>query len=266
MSPLYGEREAQAVVRLVLQTLFHLSVADIYSGKVSELSADERKDVDKIMRRLCDGEPVQYVLGVADFCGRAFHVNKGVLIPRVETEELCRWAVELLQKPHPNILDVGTGSGCIAVTLAKEIAEADVEAWDVAPLATAERNASDNRANVRFATQDIFSVREADELWDLIISNPPYVCEKEKADMARNVLDYEPELALFVPDAEPLKYYEAIAKYAVTALKCGGMLMFEINPTYAAKLERLLSDIGFADIEIREDMYGKKRMAKALRQ
>lgn len=279
LQPPYDSGEARAIIQLVLETRFQLSLADVLCGKVTQLSANDRTDLEKIVARLAAGEPVQYVLGEAEFCGRRLGVAPGVLIPRPETEELCRWIVADADTQRPvndgkcRVLDIGTGSGCIAVTLAaewKNRADCAVTAWDVAEeaLQQARRNAGRVGVSVSFERHDVLHL-DAEKAethareWHLIVSNPPYICRKEAALMAPHVLDHEPDIALFVPDDDPLLFYRAIARYALTALLPGGRLYFEINPLYAAPLTALLADIGFADIETRSDQFGKARFVRA---
>ena len=275
LTPLYEPGEAKAIVRLVLDECYGLSWADVLGGKVTELSANDQTELEKIMLRLEKGEPVQYIIGVADFCGRSFHVEPGVLIPRPETEELCRmilveggkWKVER----EYSILDIGTGSGCIAITLALEIQNAKVTAWDIsdAALRIASENAKRLGASVSFEHRDVLSISLTSHLspltshYDLIVSNPPYICHKEADGMAKNVLDYEPYLALFVSDDDPLLFYRAIAHYATKALKPQGSLFFEINPLYASSLTHLLSMMSCYDIKTLPDQFGKLRFLKA---
>lgn len=266
--PLYEAGEARAVVRLLLEDVFNLSLTDIICGGVERLSADDQEKLECMMQRLEHGEPVQYVTGKAVFCGRTFHVEPGVLIPRPETEELVRWVMEDVSGSEQRILDIGTGSGCIAVSIAKELECADVEAWDISEdaLRIATNNACMLDAKVRFVKQDILAKSSTalhTSTFTTIISNPPYICQKEKADMARNVLDYEPNIALFVPDDSPLLFYDAIAECASHALVDGGRLYFEINPLYASDTEVMLTGMGFHDIDIRTDEFGKKRMIRA---
>ena len=289
---IYDTDEAKAIVRWVLDVRFGLSLTDIVCGKTDELSEAEQIELEAMMQRLEKAEPVQYVVGVAEFCGRQFHVASGVLIPRPETEELLRWiekevigklkgsyrfAQEL--KGQYSILDIGTGSGCIAITLALELPHAKVTAWDISDdaLRIAKKNAETLGSDVTFEQRDILNhgdrhsdLRCATIIepvpmiqWDLIVSNPPYVCQKEKATMERHVLEHEPHLALFVPDDDPLRFYRAIAHYAKAALKLGGLLYFELNPLYASETEALLQDLGFAETEIKPDMFGKQRFLKA---
>ena len=287
LSSLYDADEAKAIVRWVLDVRFGLSFTDILCGKVSELSADEQEELEKIMLRLEKGEPVQYVIGVADFCGRQFHVAPGVLIPRPETAELCRWITShgshgdrhsvrsnLTECLSPcEVIDIGTGSGCIAITLALEMPKAKVTAWDISDdaLQIAQENAKALGADVTFEKRDILSSSNTiptlfhipSNEYDIIVSNPPYICDKEKVSMEKNVLEHETHLALFVPDDDPLLFYRAIAKYAIEALKPDGMLFFELNPIYAEDTESMLLDMGFKHTELKEDQYGKLRFLKA---
>lgn len=362
LTAIYNEREAQAIVRTVLDALFGMSLTDICLGKVTQLSADDTTRLEKIMQRLEKSEPVQYVLGAGWFAGRLFDVAPGVLIPRPETEDLVKWACDeakekekednskeergkeekevskkgeapqkeeqlfssplkeeeeglrkgkdaskkeeqplsplkeeeeglrkgkdasqkeeqhlssLLKSnkevskkgeeaPHPSILDIGTGSGCIAITVALALPQARVTAWDISTdaLAIAAGNAHRLGASVRFEHQDALSAPDDEERWDVIVSNPPYICDRERADMSDNVLSYEPELALFVPDNDPLLFYRAIARYASKALKPGGRLLFETNTAYAHEVAQAMANEGFTAIEVRNDCFGKPRMVK----
>ena len=276
LTPLYDAGEAKAIVRLVLDECYGLSWADVLGGKVSELSANDQTELEKIMLRLEKGEPVQYIIGVADFCGRQFHVELGVLIPRPETEELCRMVIEEReisqkgQSPLCEILDIGTGSGCIAITLALELPDAKVTAWDISDdaLRIASANAKALSASVNFQHHDaldssLFTLHSSLPKWDLIVSNPPYICRKEADGMDKNVLGYEPHEALFVPDDDPLLFYRAIARYATKALKPNGYLFFEINPLYADDLTQLLGKMLCYNAEILNDQFGKPRFLKA---
>ena len=402
LTAIYNEREAQAIVRTVLDALFGMSLTDICLGKVTQLSADDTTRLEKIIQRLEKSEPVQYVLGAEWFAGRLFSVAPGVLIPRPETEALVQWACdeakekekednskeergeeeegsrkgegskkdeapkkeeaqrkedaskkeeqllsspskeekegskkgeaskkeeqllsspskeekegskkgeaskkeeqllsspskeekegskkgeaskkeeqllsspskeekEGLRKeaeaPHPSILDIGTGSGCIAITVALALPKARVTAWDISTdaLTIAAGNAHRLGASVRFEHQDALSAPDDEERWDVIVSNPPYICDRERADMSDNVLSYEPELALFVPDSDPLLFYRAITRYASKALKPGGRLLFETNTAYAHEVAQAMADEGFTAIEVRNDCFGKPRMVK----
>ena len=286
LTPLYDAGEAQAIVRTVLDVEYGMTLTDIICGKVNELSSDEERNLEEIIARLQNGEPVQYVLGEADFAGRTFHVEPGVLIPRPETAELCQWIEEEVSSQEADerkqILDICTGSGCIAITLGLTIPNSEVTGWDISEdaLRIAQGNVEMLKArNVRIEYQDALMLPKAEEAaeiseaaesslsksWNIIVSNPPYICEKEKADMEKNVLEHEPSIALFVPDEEPLKFYRAIAEYASSALKSEGALYFEINPIYEKETREMLEELGFKDIKTKEDAYGKKRMMKAMK-
>lgn len=264
--PLYGEREARAVTDYVLDVRFGMSKSDVLCGAVESMTVEDAAILDKIFARLTQGEPVQYVLGSAEFCGRWFNVRPGVLIPRPETEELCALiTADCKGRGLLNILDVGTGSGCIAVTLALDIPQSSVTAWDISPeaLATARENARRNNANVTVERRDAFSLEPQGEAWDVIVSNPPYICNKEKKDMEHNVLDHEPQLALFVPDDDPLLFYRAITHYAARTLRPGGALYFELNPLYADLTADMARHEGFSDVTVIDDICGKRRMMRA---
>lgn len=299
LSGIYGTDEAKAIVRWMLDISFGLSLTDIVCGKLDEMTEAECETLEGMMQRLEAGEPVQYVVGIAEFCGRRFHVEPGVLIPRPETSELCEWmiasdqhgltrtidsAAEKAVRESPrlsdaNILDVGTGSGCIAITLALEMPEAKVTAWDISEeaLSIARKNAGVLGAEIKFEQRDILNIStdscllstdscllstDSSYAYDVIVSNPPYVCEREAATMERHVLEHEPHLALFVPDDDPLRFYKAIAQYATTALKPEGLLYFELNPLYARETEAMVRELGFAETEIKQDMFGKQRFLK----
>lgn len=267
LEPLYGNGEARAITDYVLDVCFGLSKADILCGDVEEMTAEKTAELNKIFGHLTEGEPVQYVLGRAEFCGRWFSVRPGVLIPRPETEELCAWiTADSKASASPKVLDIGTGSGCIAITLQLDMPESKVTAWDISAdaLDVARENAQQLGANVNFVKLDALNAKPEGE-WDVIVSNPPYICEKEKKDMAVNVLEHEPHTALFVPDADPLLFYRAITRLAVQTLSKGGRLYFEINPIYADDTCRMMRAEGMTEVELRSDMYGKQRMAKGVK-
>lgn len=267
LEPLYGNGEARAITDYVLDVCFGLSKADILCGAVEEMTAEKTAELNKIFGRLMEGEPVQYVLGRAEFCGRWFSVRPGVLIPRPETEELCAWiTADSKASASPKVLDIGTGSGCIAITLQLDMPESKVTAWDISAdaLDVARENAQQLGANVNFVKLDALNAKPEGE-WDVIVSNPPYICEKEKKDMAVNVLEHEPHTALFVPDADPLLFYRAITRLAVQTLSKGGRLYFEINPIYADDTCRMMRAEGMTAVELRSDMFDKQRMAKGVK-
>lgn len=238
-----------------------MTYTDIICDGIGRLGEGARLELEQIMQRLTDGCPVQYVLGESTFCGRTFSVGPETLIPRPETEQLVALTKEAVSSGACTILDVGTGSGCIAITLAGDLPEAKVTAWDIAEetLAKARSNAERLGVAVTFSLQDALHAPSDHNLWDIIVSNPPYIAEKERKDMHRNVLAYEPERALFVPDDDPLCFYRAIAVYGMDALRSGGRLLFEINPLYVAPLCDMLSALGYMDMRAYDDEFGKKR-------
>lgn len=272
LAKVYDEGEAKAIARMVFEERYGLTLSDLLMGRDSEVSQDE---LELIAQRLEQEEPIQYVLGETNFCGRTFLVNQHVLIPRPETEELCQWIInQSIDIPYSmEILDIGTGSGCIAITLAAGMTQAKVTAWDISADALTIASENARRNNVEVLFQQVDALNPSISLphspliskYDVIVSNPPYICQKERTTMEQNVLDYEPHTALFVPDDTPLLFYQAIAEYALAALKKDGWLYFEINPVYADALQELLSVMAFHDIEIKEDQYGKKRMIRAQR-
>lgn len=271
LTALYDSSEAQSIVRLVLDSKFGLSLTDIVCGGIENLSDSQKADLEDIIHRIEGGEPVQYVLGEAWFYGRKFHVAPGVLIPRPETEQLCNIIIKDQQSDKTAILDIGTGSGCIAITLALEIPDSNVTAIDVSDdaLSIAKGNARNLGTEVAFDKQDILHLPPLcggpGKCFSLIVSNPPYIIESERKDMRQNVLEHEPDLALFVPDNDPLRFYRAIADYAVSGLRNGGMLYFEINPLFSDELKEMMEDKGFTDVEIIDDDYGKHRFAKGVK-
>lgn len=273
LAKVYGDGEAQALARLIYEVRYGLTFSDILMGRDSDVPNDE---LEQIALRLEQQEPIQYILGHADFCGRSFLVNEHVLIPRPETEELCQWIVGSEQRKvisdKYSFLDIGTGSGCIACTLAAEMPEAEMTAWDISEeaLKIARENANHNKVHVTFEQVDVLNLPSPlpfgggrGEALSLIVSNPPYICNKERAAMAVNVLEHEPHTALFVPDDDPLLFYRAIAQFGQTALKAGGWLYFEINPLYAREMCDMLRLMSYHDIELKADQYGKQRMLKA---
>ena len=274
LAQVYDDGEAKALARMVYEVRYGLSFADICIGKDTQLSADNQTELAEIALRLERQEPIQYVLGQAEFCSRTFMVNEHVLIPRPETAELCQWIVsevggERLAESGYSILDIGTGSGCIAVTLAAELPDARVTAWDISEeaLQVARQNAKRTHVHVSFEQVDALAPcpQPLAPTWNLIVSNPPYICNKERARMEPNVLEHEPHTALFVPDDDPLLFYRAIAQYGQAALARGGWLYFEINPLYAIALCDMLSMMSYHDIQIKEDQFGKQRMIRARR-
>ena len=276
--PLYDEREAKAVVRTLLEERFNLTLTDLYTDGLDRLTDDEKARMETLIERLEAGEPVQYVVGKARFCGRDYMVAPGVLIPRPETEMLCKEVISAynkpycaLQPPEPlRVLDIGTGSGCIAITLALDLWNCTVTAWDISgdALIIARENAHRLQAHVNLELQDALNPDETalNALpFDIIVSNPPYICIRESKDMAKHVLAHEPHTALFVPDDDPLLFYRSIAHYGLSHLNLDGMLAFEINPIYAQEMKKMLEEMGYEQIEIKKDQYGKERVVIARR-
>ena len=267
---IYEAGEAKAIARWVFDACFGLSLADILCGKDTQLSANDQAELGKIALRLEKGEPVQYVIGMTDFCGRTFHVEPGVLIPRPETEELCHWILEedISQRKGCSVLDIGTGSGCIAITLALGIPQAKVSAWDISEeaLRIAQENVSTLKAEVTLENCDILhQSSQAFPQWDIIVSNPPYIKPLERHGMAKNVLDYEPDIALFAPEENPIIFYQRIGDYAIRNLNPDGHLFFELNPLTSIDVCNYLEALGFTHVEARQDQFGKQRFLKAIR-
>lgn len=265
LQPYYTAEEVSALSRIVCCDLLGQAPTDYYLGKDIVLSSKKEQELEDILQRLSRFEPLQYIEGRTLFLGREFWVAPGVLIPRPETEEL----VELMLKEIPadaRILDVGTGSGCIAISLAKELPDALVTAWDVSPeaLSVARANARKLQANVRFVECDVLAC-QVDEvgLYDVIVSNPPYVTEAEKADMEPNVLQWEPSLALFVPDDDPLRFYRRIAVLGRDMLADGGRLYFEINRAYGREMVEMLRTMGYVGVRVEKDLSQNDRFVIA---
>ena len=307
----YDDGEARAIARILIEELFGLSYADIVCGATEQLSADDTLRLDTAVRRIEQGEPLQHVLGYADFCGNRFCVNGSVLIPRPETEWLVNEGAKLMdgciasdetqhKAPHSpkRILDIGTGSGCIAISLKLRLGDAYVEAWDISEeaLRTAQDNADALKAEVVFRKRDALKAEEEgsseeeclqggalvssapteqamDSInyseanilttpWDLIVSNPPYICDSERSAMDDNVLLHEPHTALFVPDDDPLRFYRAIARYALLTLNIGGSLLFECNTRYAEATGAMLRDMGFEEVTVSDDCFSLPRFVR----
>ena len=264
--PLYDQREAQALFRRYVEERlgveYYLFLLDM------DVPADLPDGWETDLERLASGEPFQYVMGQTEFCGLTFKVTPDVLIPRPETEELvCRIIAENKKRSGLSVLDIGTGSGAIAVTLAKELPDARVTALDVSEgaLAVAAGNAERNGVAVSFMKSDILSEAPLPGRYDLIVSNPPYVPERDREGMHRNVRDHEPALALFVPDDRPLLFYEAIANKAAVTLNPGGRLYLETYEAYHQELKQLLEDNGFTNVGCWNDLFGRPRFVVASR-
>ena len=259
---IYPPGEAHAIYRLVMEERFGLSHTALLLGKDTELSESDQAELENIMHRLLQGEPVQYVLGTARFCDHDFHVEPGVLIPRPETEELVAEAMRCCPPPA-RLLDIGTGSGCIAVTMA--LAGYHVTAFDISheALRIARLNAERLDAKADFRYEDILQPSSSAEHWDIIVSNPPYVLRSEAATMAQNVLGHEPHEALFVPDDDPLRFYQAIIQYAATHLSAGGWIAFEINRAFGLQIRNLIESEGYTEVTLRKDEAQNDRIITA---
>lgn len=281
LAGVYDQREARAVARMLVEEKFGLSFTDIICGAVETLSDADKQWIEAAVKRLEQGEPIQYVLGWTWFAGLKFNVRSGVLIPRPETEwlvnSICANSVPSNDRPL-RILDIGTGSGCIALSIKQRLPEAYVEAWDISTeaLSIAADNARRLSLDIVLRQQDalnitpnVLSTTPNDNngapndplFWDVIVSNPPYICERERTDMARNVLEHEPSTALFVPDTDPLLFYRAITRYAVSSLNEGGRLLFECNTLYAGDTARMMNDEGMTATQVYDDCFGKPRFA-----
>ena len=263
----YPPREAANLSRIVCCEMLGQSHIDYYLGKDMILSPKDEKELESILSRLCNFEPIQYVQGTARFLGRTCRVAPGVLIPRPETEELVERMLEEVA-PASRILDIGTGSGCIAVTLSKELPEAEVTAWDISgeALAIAGDNNRLLQTSVQFVQRDVLMYQPTeDEYFDVIVSNPPYVTETEKKDMEPNVLNWEPSGALFVPDSDPLRFYRRIGELGRSMLTVGGRLYFEINRAFGEAVASMLRKQGYTNVRIRKDISGNDRYVIAER-
>ena len=267
LSKSYTPGEIRVFVRLILKEVCNLSFSDIFACKFNDLSDKEKQNIISIVKRLQNGEPIQYVLGETEFYGLDFKVTPAVLIPRPETEELVEWILLETKKMNAHILDVGTGSGCIAVALAKRMRYATVNAWDVSAdaLAVAKGNATANDVSVSFSKVDVLGPHPVNKYFDIIVSNPPYIKESEKEMMEKNVLDFEPHMALFVADKDVLIFYNRIADIAKEQLKENGLLYFEINQANGNEVVQLLKEKNFVDVEMKKDISGNDRMVRAMK-
>jgi release factor glutamine methyltransferase len=266
----YETDELRNIIELVVEHITNMSRAEQVKNKIPYLTCTQLEDLDAITERLKKNEPVQYVLGEAWFAGMKFKVNKNVLIPRPETEELVDWIVKKSQKSKvksQNIIDIGTGSGCIPITLKKKLPESDVSAIDVCSeaLFTATENAMELNAEVNFLLVDFLDEEKWKELaqYDIIVSNPPYVKQSEINTMHERVKEFEPHLALFVSDNNPLLFYKKLSDFSMKHLKAGGKLFVEINETLGEAISNLFRSAGFVNVELKKDMQGKDRMVMA---
>lgn len=271
LKELYPPGEIAGFIRLIMEHVCGLQSHHLLMGKGKELSETEKERIEQIVERLKQSEPIQYIIGTTPFCGLLFEVNPSVLIPRPETEELVDLIINKQGTVKSTILDIGTGSGCIAVTLAHHLPGSEVVAVDISDkaIATAFSNAERNNVSVSFVRTDILdiptSMRAIPGTFDLIVSNPPYVMESEKAFMQKNVLLYEPDTALYVPDKDPLLFYKAIASFGREKLNTGGCLYLEINTQYGNEMIELLESYKYKNIKCTKDLSGKDRIISAER-
>lgn len=272
LTPMYGAGEARAMTRIIFEHLKGWTPVDMAVRASEPVSGFIQNKIKDVISRLLKNEPIQYIFGVADFYGMKFKVTADTLVPRPETAELVDMIVGENQAKDLRVLDLGTGTGCIAIALARNLPFASVTAADISDkaLAVARENARALNTGVTFIHADILSLpSDPDALpgapFDIIVSNPPYVADSEKKDMEPNVLVYEPAGALFVPDSDPLKFYRAILRYADKALAPDGKIYFEINPLFASDMETLCRKEGFPDIALTRDSFGKVRFLRAMR-
>lgn len=257
----YTHSEVSALARIIITELLGFSQTAYLLKDNVTLTPSEEKIFSDALERLVAHEPIQYILGYCDFCGLRFKVSPAVLIPRPETSELVEW-IEQESEAAERLLDIGTGSGCIAVALAHRLPHTGVTAWDISPdaLTTASTNSTANGCNVKFAQCDILTYIPGNEKFDIIVSNPPYIKEAEKQEMEKNVLLWEPHLALFVPDENPLLFYRTIAEKSIQMLNAGGKLFFEINREHGNDIIEMLASMGYREITLRKDIAGNDRM------
>ncbi|MCW3805121.1 peptide chain release factor N(5)-glutamine methyltransferase [Plebeiibacterium marinum] len=267
LSDIYPAEEIRNFVFFIMEYLLGYSKVDMLMKGEEELSAGTLGFCQDALGKLRQHVPIQYILGETEFYGLRFKVSNSVLIPRPETEELVHWIIEEANAEPLSVLDIGTGTGCIPITLKKNILGAQVEGWDISDeaLLMAKENAELNQVKVAFYKQDALNIPEIDQQFDVIVSNPPYVLNKEKVLMKQNVLDNEPHLALFVPDAEPLLFYKSISAFAIKNLKPGGKLYFEINEAYGKETVEMMEHLGFKNVELRKDLFDKYRMVRGVK-
>jgi len=274
LAPLYTPQEISRIVRLLLEKEASVDAVSYYADKDRKIPPSVLTSLHMALDRLSRHEPLEYVLETADFAGLKLLVDNRVLVPRPETEELVEWILHDVREQGGNtptrILDLCTGSGCIAIALAKAWPLSHIEGWDVSTeaLTVAAINAKNNKTNIRFNCVDVLSAKpsvDESDVYDLIASNPPYVCRSESSDMAPNVLDYEPHLALFVEDEDPLIFYSAIARFGKKCLKPRGLLYVEINGQLGEQTTCLFKEEGYLDVTLKKDLFGKDRFVKAMR-
>jgi release factor glutamine methyltransferase len=263
---LYPETEIRSFSYLLIEKITGFTRTEILVNKNTIFSDEQRQQLNSFVAKLKKNVPIQYILGETEFYGLTFRVNPSVLIPRPETEELVEWIRETYNpNTKLNILDIGTGSGCIAISLKHYFPNADVDAFDISTeaLKTAKENARLNQTKVNFDIVDILNAPPQSKKWDIIISNPPYIPEQEKNDIQPNVLNHEPHLALFVPDNDSLLFYREIALFAYSHSQPSGKLFFEIHRDAGSSCIDLLTELGYSSVELRKDIFGNDRMIKA---
>ena len=266
LANVYSDGEIKALTRIIATELLGVAQMAFYLKDDIVLTAEQEALLDNAIERLKKQEPIQYILGYSDFCDLRFKVTPATLIPRPETSELVEWIASEATGTE-RILDIGTGSGCIAVSLAHKMPQSKVTAWDISPdaLAVAAENSKANGCAVTFEQVDILAYEPTGEQFDIIVSNPPYIKENEKNAMHANVLDWEPHTALFVPDSNPLLFYRTIAEKGLDLLKPGGRLYFEINRAHGKETMEMLAALGYTNIELRKDFADNDRMIKAVK-
>lgn len=267
LSGYYTQSEVSALTRIIATEMLGVAQMTYFLKDDVTLKAEQEAMLFNAIERLKKQEPIQYIQGYSDFCGLRFKVTSATLIPRPETSELVEWIASEYSGKIVNILDIGTGSGCIAISLAHKLPKSNVTAWDIstAALAVAAENSHNNGTEVTFERVDILSYEPKSAQFDIIVSNPPYIKENEKSAMHNNVLDWEPHTALFVPDSDPLLFYRTIAEKGLQMLAPSGTLYFEINRAHGAETMKMLADYGYTDIELRKDFADNDRMIKATR-
>ena len=265
LAGVYDPREIESMTRVIFEDVLLWKPVDIVMRDQEPLPSFFDTKLDGIIDRLLRHEPLQYILGKARFHGHSFAVTPATLIPRPETEQLVDMIVDQNPGSDLRVLDIGTGSGCIAISLARALKFAHVTATDISPqaLAVAQQNAAALKTRVSFVQQDILTTQAPREAWDIIVSNPPYITMSERSAMERNVLDYEPGSALFVPDANPMLYYRPIAAYASLALASAGRLYLEINRAMGSQVVQTLQQAGLKNIQLHNDFNGNPRFATA---
>ena len=263
---IYPESEIKSLTRIIIEYVSKQRFSPLLIDDLS-LSEEQKGEIKDIVERLKKSEPIQHIIGECEFFSLPFYVSRNVLIPRPETEELVELILNESDKNEElSILDIGTGSGCIAIAIASNLPRSNVEAWDISEeaLNVVGRNAERNKVDVSFKQQDIFENISIDKKYHVIVSNPPYVLESEKETMEKNVLDYEPHLALFVPDEDGLVYYSRIATVGRDLLMPNGKLYFEINREKGDETKRMLEELGYSSVEVIKDINRNDRIVKAI--